>query len=416
MRILIVDDDAKTLEIIAQALSTQPGYEIETADSGLEGVCRVLIGDIDLVISAWQMEGMTGLDLCRNIRKSGLDRYVYVVLMTAQGAAENVVEGLAAGADEFVVQPIDPAEMMARVWSIQRMKNFNDELRMRNRDLQESQRFRNDWIDMVVGAIRAPMSSIVGFTELAVSKASPRLKEHIETVRREVRWVDTMLKQMLVVARSEDGRLRPSRARTNLLSLANSSCKSLNVLAISKAVRLVVFCPQGEFLAELDAPLMQGAIDNLLANAIRHSPADSSVVVELRMSGDDILVAVTDQGPGVPPELRSGLFERYTNMPEDPNQISDPCLGLAYCHAVAVAHEGQISYGSNHPSGARFEMRVPSTATSSSEETFDPVAFAAALASDGILAAERSEDGSDIEDAVDSRLVLFAEPDPSMPC
>jgi signal transduction histidine kinase len=415
MRILIVDDDAKTLEVIAQALATHPGYEIETASSGLEGVCRVLIGDIDLVISAWQMEGISGLDLCRNIRKSGMDRYVYVVLMTAQGAAENVVEGLAAGADEFVVQPVDPAEMMARVWSIQRMKNFNDELRKRNRDLQDSQRFRNDWIDMVVGAIRAPMSSIVGFTELAVSRASPRLKEHIDTVRREVRWVDTMLKQMLVVARSEDGRLRPSRARTNLLSLANSSCKSLNALAVSKGVRLVVFCPQGEFLAELDAPLMQGALDNLLANAIRHSPADSSVVVELKMSGNDILVAVTDQGPGVPPELRPSLFERHTTMPEDPSQAaSEPCLGLAYCHAVATAHDGRISYGSNHPSGARFEMRIPATGSPSPEE-FDPAAFAAALASDGAMAERRSDD-SDIEDAVDARLVLFAGPDSSLPC
>jgi signal transduction histidine kinase len=415
MRILIVDDDAKTLEVIAQALATHPGYEIETASSGLEGVCRVLIGDIDLVISPWQMEGMSGPDLCRNIRKSGMDRYVYVVLITAQGAAENVVEGLAAGADEFVVQPVDATELMARVWSIQRMKNFNDELRKRNRDLEDSHRFRTDWIDMVVGAIRSPMSSIVGFTELAASKASPRLKEHIETVRREVRWVDTMLKQMLVVARSEDGRLRPSRARTNLLSLANSSCKSLNALAGSKSVRLVVFCPQGEFLAELDAPLMQGALDNLLANAIRHSPADSSVVVELRMSGDDILVAVTDQGPGVPPELRPSLFERYTTLPEDPNPAaSDPCLGLAYCHAVAVAHEGQISYGSNQPSGARFEMRIPATGPTSNEE-FDPAAFAAALASDGALA-ERKADDSDIEDAIDSRLVLFAQPDSSLPC
>ncbi len=418
MRILIVDDDPTTLEVAPAALSGRPECQIETATSGLEALCRVLMGDIDLVLANWQMPVMNGLDLCRNIRKAGLEQYIYVVLMTGDRAAENVVEGLAAGADEFIMKPIDHSELTARIRSIRRMKGFHDELQLRNRELQESQRFRNDWIDLVLSAIRTPLSTVLGFSELALSKASPGLQQHIEKVSRDVRWVDTMLKQMLVVARSSDGRLKPSRARINLLALVTSACESASALAASKGVRLAVFCPQGRFLAEVDGPLIQGALDNLLSNAIRHSPRDSTVVVELQQEDQEIVLAVLDQGDGVPPELRQTIFEPYAARGEDQPSKSQPCLGLAYCHVVTAAHGGRISCDSNQPTGSRFEIRLPDSAVADSQEFFDPVAFASTLPLETALQSlfgEAEREDLDIETAVDTRLVLVPGPDSPLP-
>jgi signal transduction histidine kinase len=415
MRILIVDDDPLTLEVLSEVLSRQPGCETETASSGLEALCRVLIGDIDLVITDWQMPGMNGLDLCRNIRKCDQGKYVYVVLITGHGDEQSVIEGLNAGADEFLTKPVGPSELMARVWSIRRMKGFHDELQLRNRELKESQQFKNDWIDLVVNAIRSPVSTVLGFSELAASKATPRLRPHVEKVSREARWIDTMLKQMLVVARSADGGLKPSRSQVNLQALVTSTCRSLSAVADSKNVRLVAFCPQGEFIAEVDVPLIQGALENLLANAIRHSPHESTVVVELRQENDEILLAVADQGPGMPSETRQKLFDSSSG--ETQAARPQPCLGLAYCQTVTAAHEGRISCESNQPTGTRFEIRLPISSPVVGD-FFDPVAFASTLPQDEILPfldQDESRDDTDIETAVDSRLVLVPGPDSPLP-
>jgi signal transduction histidine kinase len=418
VRILIADDDPSTLKVLSDALSLQPGCEIETATCGLEALCRVLIGDIDLLIADWRVSGMDGLELCRNIRDSELGRYVYIVLMTGRGAEDSVMEGLTVGADEFLSKPVDPSELMARVWSIRHMKRTHDELQLKNRELQETQTFRNDWSGLVVNAIRSPVSTVLGFAELAVSKASPRMKPHVEKLSREVRWIDTMLKQMLVVARSGDGRLMPSRSRMDLLALVTTTCESASALAASKSVRLALFCPEGEFQADVDGPLLQGALDNLLANAIRHSPADSTVVVELRQKGDDIVLAVIDQGPGVPPEDRKAIFEPFSRSMQDTPPKAKPFLGLAYCHAVAVAHDGEISCAENRPTGARFEIRIPVASESESAEVFDPATFATTLANDAIMSLVAKREGReymDIEEAIEARLVLVPGPDASMP-
>lgn len=120
MKILIADDNDVSLTLLASTL-TQSGYEVETASDGVEALDRVRAGDVRLVISDWEMPRLSGVELCRSIRKSSLPGYVYVIMVTGRDTPAATVEGLSAGADDFVRKPYDPSELIARVRSGERI-------------------------------------------------------------------------------------------------------------------------------------------------------------------------------------------------------------------------------------------------------------------------------------------------------
>ncbi len=114
MQILIVDDNDVSLEALRHALLGQR-YEIIVAHNGREALDLARSGECRLVISDWMMPEMDGLELCRQIRRTDLPGYVYIILLTSNDSAGSVVEGLSSGADDFLQKPFDPAELLVRV-------------------------------------------------------------------------------------------------------------------------------------------------------------------------------------------------------------------------------------------------------------------------------------------------------------
>jgi len=97
------------------------GYEPTTCGDGFEALKLIRTGLYRLVISDWEMPGMTGIELCRAIRERRLSGYVYVVLLTSRCGTESVVEGYMAGADDFITKPFQPLELSARLKVGERM-------------------------------------------------------------------------------------------------------------------------------------------------------------------------------------------------------------------------------------------------------------------------------------------------------
>jgi len=114
MRILIVDDDEITLEFLSSIL-IDLGYEVATARNGEEGMELLQTGLYRLVILDWMMPGMSGVELCRKIRSGPLADDCYIILLTSRRQPSDVVEGLKAGANDFIIKPIEPDELSMRV-------------------------------------------------------------------------------------------------------------------------------------------------------------------------------------------------------------------------------------------------------------------------------------------------------------
>jgi putative two-component system response regulator len=114
MHVLIVDDDDIARELASQTLANA-GYEVGVASNGREALEALRSGRYNLVVSDWEMPEMNGIELCRKIRERHFSSYIYVILVTCRDGTDNVVEGLSAGADDFITKPFDPAELCVRL-------------------------------------------------------------------------------------------------------------------------------------------------------------------------------------------------------------------------------------------------------------------------------------------------------------
>jgi putative two-component system response regulator len=120
MKVLVVDDNDVSLTLLTATLANA-GYSVSTARDGAQALERVRSERFRLVVSDWEMPGLTGPDLCRAIRADDHSGYVYVILVTSHDSPQDTVAGLSAGADDFISKPFDPSELIARVRSGERV-------------------------------------------------------------------------------------------------------------------------------------------------------------------------------------------------------------------------------------------------------------------------------------------------------
>jgi putative two-component system response regulator len=111
MRALIVDDDQVALSLITNIL-TEGGYDVETARNGRDALKILHGGGIRLLITDWEMPEMNGIELCQAIRSEDFAGYVYVIMLSAKVSPEQKIDGINAGADNFIVKPVNPAELL----------------------------------------------------------------------------------------------------------------------------------------------------------------------------------------------------------------------------------------------------------------------------------------------------------------
>lgn len=120
MRVLVVEDDVISAELLVNSLRGF-GYDVTVATNGHEALDLVRTGRFRLVVSDWEMPEMGGLELCREIRCRQWSSYIYVILLTSFSGVKNVVEGLNAGADDFLTKPFHPEEIRVRLRGVERL-------------------------------------------------------------------------------------------------------------------------------------------------------------------------------------------------------------------------------------------------------------------------------------------------------
>jgi putative two-component system response regulator len=120
MKVLVVDDELISRQILAHSLE-KAGYEVLFAANGREGLELLRTSGARIVVSDWHMPEIDGLEFCRRVRSGQYARYIYLILVTAQNRPEDVVEGLGAGADDFLSKPFNPAELIMRVNTARRI-------------------------------------------------------------------------------------------------------------------------------------------------------------------------------------------------------------------------------------------------------------------------------------------------------
>lgn len=136
IQILVIDDDRVIRTLLQRALARQ-GYDVHTAPDGTTGLAKTLELKPDLVICDWMMPGLSGLEVCKEIKSQPeLLANTFCILLTALGTTEDKVKGLDAGADDFLCKPIELIELQARVRAVLRMQQLAQDLNHQKKRLE----------------------------------------------------------------------------------------------------------------------------------------------------------------------------------------------------------------------------------------------------------------------------------------
>jgi two-component system chemotaxis response regulator CheY len=135
MRILIVEDDLISRKILAKTVESW-GHEVIAAENGLEAWNIFQQEKLKFVIADWVMPEMDGIELCKKIRHTETSGYIYFILLTGKDKKKDVIEGLQAGADDYVAKPFDIDELRVRVRTGERILNLEKELNKKNDEMK----------------------------------------------------------------------------------------------------------------------------------------------------------------------------------------------------------------------------------------------------------------------------------------
>jgi len=208
--------------------------------------------------------------------------------------------------------------------------------------------------------LRTPLTVIRSSVELLRRNAQRpvvEVGEALTDIDAEVVHLTSLVDDLLLLARSDSGAVSLERVPIHLDDVAADAAAALAQPAAAAGVR-VEMDPQPTATIGDPARLRQ-LVMILVDNAIRHSPRGGAVRVVVRPAGDAASVAVEDAGPGVPPEDRPRVFDRFWRAPGAP--AGGTGLGLAIAKWIAEHHDGTISVDQSPAGGARFEVRIPTT-------------------------------------------------------
>jgi len=143
MRVLVADDDA-TSRLVLSAMASKLGHACTVVEDGSRAWELLSSEGIDVLLTDWMMPGLDGPALCRRVRNELQDHYVYIVLITGMGQHEHVLEGMSAGADDYLIKPVDPFAVQTRLVAAERVTalhrqvvDFRDQLEQANIELLE---------------------------------------------------------------------------------------------------------------------------------------------------------------------------------------------------------------------------------------------------------------------------------------
>lgn len=222
----------------------------------------------------------------------------------------------------------------------------------------ESERLRNSLLSALSHDLRTPLTALVGLADsLALAPCGQRehQAELAAAIREEALRMNRLVNNLLDMARLESGEVRPNLQWQAVEEVVGSALKASRSLLAGH--RVSVSIPADAPLVQFDAVLIERVLCNLLENAAKHTPAGTAIRVTAAVQEDRMAIAITDDGPGLPPGMGERIFEKFTRGQEE-SAVPGVGLGLAICRAIVEAHGGTIR-AESPAGGARFVFTLP---------------------------------------------------------
>ncbi len=224
--------------------------------------------------------------------------------------------------------------------------------------LEAADRRRRQLTSDVAHELRSPVTNIIGHLDAVVDGVSEPTPEHLEVVSSEAQRLHRLIEDLGHLAEADEGEIRLFREEQNVGAIVSRSVEARQPGAAERSIDLSCDCPTA--IASVDGSRLEQVVGNLLDNALAAVAIGGSVRAEVLSGAEEVLITVTDDGPGIPDELIDSLFDRLRrgDRARTPG-TSGRGLGLAIARALVTAHGGEISVRNREEGGARFSVVLP---------------------------------------------------------
>ena len=364
--ILVVDDKPANLKVLTSLL-TEQNYTVRPVTSGPLALRAARGRPPDVILLDINMPGMNGYEVCRRLKETSELKDIPVLFVSALSEPLDKVEAFSAGGVDYITKPFQMEEVQARIATHLRLRRFQLQLEEQNRTLQESnerlrelEALRDNLTNMIVHDMRSPITVILlslqflndDLSAIAPAGSQEDIRRALASTRRLLHMIGILLDVSRLEARKLPLNLKPCR----LCGTIREAIEDLRAVMPGRALDMCA--TDDEIELTCDGELIRRVLDNLIHNALKFTPEGGSIHVAISRIRDGVRIQVRDTGPGIPPEYRTKVFDKFwQDAPKSKAHSSG--LGLAFCRLAVEAHNGRIGVDSEVGQGSTFWFELP---------------------------------------------------------
>lgn len=365
--ILIVDDKIENITALTKILQAQD-LAVDAALSGEEALKKVLKNDYQLIILDVQMPGMDGFEVAEAISGISKTSELPIIFLSAVNVSKAfITRGYASGGHDYLVKPVDPDILVLKIRTFIKLQEQAKELARTQQELRneiEQRKYaeekKDEFIGMVSHEVKTPLTSVKAYIQLAeVALHDNKIQRALQFVNRannQVNKLNQMMTELLDIAKMESGILDFNLGEFNLIQLLDDA---LDIFKQSNPERRIKRSGDAAIALQGDILRLEQVLLNYLSNAAKYSAESEEICLDIRAADDEIEIAVTDKGIGIPEEEQGNLFKKFYRTKQSIAEYRGMGMGLYLCAEIVRFHGGKYGVKSQAGKGSTFYFTLP---------------------------------------------------------
>lgn len=420
IELILIVEDSPTQALLLKESFEEHKLEVMVAKDGIEALQAMQKRMPTVVISDIDMPRMNGYEFCQRVKQDNKFKDIPVILLTNLTDTMDAIKGIECGADSFLTKPceidtllttmrdvlnnrqaykeltsdqkiefffrgkkhelyvdqVQVTDLLLSTYATAIQKNMelgkafrklnliHEELERKNVQLEQLNKEKNQFLGMAAHDLRNPLAIIQGYSQMLLEKLSQTQDGKtilmLESIKRSSSYMLALINDLLDVSVIESGTVNLHLSSFNLVSFVDEILALVNKQATDKKISIEKREDCAEVEVWADRQKIEQVLINLLTNAIKFSNPETIVQVELSSTDNDVLIAIKDQGVGIPEEEKGKLFQPFTKTSAKATAgESSTGLGLAIAKKIVEAHHGSIWADSQVGVGSTFFVSLP---------------------------------------------------------
>jgi two-component system, sensor histidine kinase len=367
--ILNVDDYDAGRYAVTRALR-QAGFTVLEAVTGQEALDEVERSRPDLILLDVQLPDINGVEIARRLRSNPDTSAIPILHLSATRVRDSDrALGLEAGADAYLVEPVDTSVLIATIRALLRVRRAEQEKQIllereqaARRDAEAANRARDEFFAILSHELRTPMAAILGWVQYlrhSNERDAGTLEAALLTIEQSARAQSKLIDQILDASRIMTQKLDLELCEVDLTSLVRDALTAVKQTAEVRNISIDVEVDAGALTVIGDAARLQQVVWNIAANAIKFTQEGGRVLVTLRAGDGWGELSVEDNGRGIAPDLLPHIFERFRQS-RTARVEGGLGLGLSLVRHLVELHGGEVTaMSAGEGEGSTFVVRLP---------------------------------------------------------